>query len=91
MDAEQYDEAGRQIERSVYSRSWMHNKSIGRETKIVLQGLFVPEQELSDSKEQTALLAVEQNPDRNETTLIFWGIDGGNVEVRLSKSPNCKR
>ena len=85
VDAEQYDEAGRQIERSVYSRSWMHNKSIGRETKIVLQGLFVPEQELSDSKEQTALLAVEQNPDRNETTLIFGGIDGGNAEVRLRK------
>ena len=91
VDAKQYDEAGRQIERSVYSRSWMHNKSIGRETKIVLQGLFVPEQELSDAKEQTALLAAEQNPVKNETTLIFWGIDGGNAEVWLRKLPHGGR
>ena len=85
VDAEQYDAEGKQIERSVYSRPWMHHKSIGRETKIVLQGLFSPEQKPTETKEQTGLIAAEQNPARNETTLIFWGIDGGSAEVRLKR------
>lgn len=85
VDAEQYDEAGRQIERSVYSRPWQHHKSIGRETKIILQGLFVPEQELTGGREQTGLLAFEHNLIKKETALIFWGIDGGSAEVRLER------
>ncbi len=86
MDEEQYDEQGRQLERSVYSRPWIHNMSIGKETKIVLKGLFAPAEDWQGSKECTSLLAISRDTESEETILTFWGIGGGSVELILKKA-----
>ncbi|RRD93622.1 hypothetical protein EII17_11810 [Clostridiales bacterium COT073_COT-073] len=83
-DEEQYDENGRQIECSVYSRKWMHHPSIGKQTKIVLNGLFeVKDPVLAKDLQQTGLLEISHDIKEAETSLIFWGIQGGETEILL--------
>lgn len=81
----QYDEEGRQIECSIYSRKWIHNESKGKETRVVLRGNYYFDGELSNTRTQTGLIKILNDSEKQETDLVFWGILGGEAQIELRK------
>lgn len=84
-DDGQYDENGKQIECSIYSREWMHHESRGKCTEIILNGLYEIKNPVfvKDNAKRTGLLKISHDRTKKETSLIFWGIQGGETEVLL--------
>lgn len=87
-DEGQYDSNGKHKECSVYSRDWIHARTMGQTTKIILDGLYDlidQDQILVEAGDQTGLVDIDHNTGTMETSLEFWGIQAGQVEIILKR------